>query len=362
MRLLLFAANFGCGHLQAARAVAQAYRALDPNHDAVTVNLQEPPLQALSALYLGLLRWAPGLYRRLYHQPITPGTRSLIQASCRSAVQREIQRHQPETILATHPFPGLALAKLRQQGELSAPVGAVVTDWGAHGLWVHPGFDYYFVASNATKHGFERLGIPAERIVVTGIPVRPAFTAALPRSRRTATAEARILVMGGGLGLGPITEAVRSLAAMPYTKIHVTVVCGQNEALRAELTDLFADDPRFRILGYSQEIPQLMAEADLLITKPGGLSSAEALAMGLPLLLLTPLPGQEEENAAYLVETGAAKHVADVWIGRLAGELLFGDGAALAAMQAAAMSAGQPQAAHLIATRLMTARKGGRSG
>jgi processive 1,2-diacylglycerol beta-glucosyltransferase len=352
MRLLLFAANFGCGHLQAARAVAQAYRALDSNHDAVTVNLQESALQALSVLYLELLRWTPGLYRRLYHQPITPGIRHLIQASCRRAVQREIQGHQPDTILATHPFPGLALAELRQQGELCAPVGAVVTDWGAHGLWVHPGFDSYFVASNATKRGFERLGIPGERIFVTGIPVRPAFPATLPRRRRTAADGARILVMGGGLGLGPITEAVRSLAEMPRAKILVTVVCGQNEALRAELTDLFAADPRFRILGYSQEIPELMAEADLLITKPGGLSSAEALAMGLPLLLLTPLPGQEEENASHVVETGAAKQVADVWIGRLAGELLFGDGAALATMQAAALSAAQPQSAHLIATRL----------
>lgn len=165
--------------------------------------------------------------------------------------------------------------------------------------------------------------------------------------------------MGGGLGLGPITEAVRSLAELPQPDLQITVVCGQNGPLYRELTDLFADDPRFNILGYHDAVHELMARADLLLTKPGGITSAEALAMGLPLLLLSPLPGQEEGNAAHLIGLGAARQVANVWIGRLAGELLFGGGGALAEMQAAARAAGQPLSAHQIAARLKAVSQGG---
>lgn len=354
MRLLLFSASFGYGHLQAARAVAQAHRALDPDHEAIIHNMNGPLTRAVAAGYLALLRWAPGLYRTLYHGPVTPAVRRVIEWACQRSCLKAIARYKPDAILCTHPFPGLALAALRQRGELPLPIGAVVTDWGSHPLWLHAGFDHYFVAASATKRGYVDQGIPADRITVTGIPIRPIFQRTEPHRSGT-----RVLVMGGGLGLGPITEAVRSLAELSQKELTITVVCGQNGPLYQELTDLFADDPRFTILGYHDAVHELMAEADLLMTKPGGLSAAEALAMGLPLVLLSPLPGQEEENAEHLVELGAAKRVADVWIGRLAEELLFRPGSALAKMQLAARAAGQPWAAHLIATRLKALNQGG---
>jgi processive 1,2-diacylglycerol beta-glucosyltransferase len=354
MRLLLFAANFGSGHLQAARAVAQAHRSLHPQNEAIVLNLNDLLTRAVAESYLRLIRWAPGLYRQLYFQPVSPLLNGAIQSLWRWGCVKAIARHRPDVIVATHPFPGLALAELRLQGELEQPVSAIVTDWEAHPLWLHQGFDHYFVAATSTKQGFEGLGIPAQRISVTGIPVRPAF------ERGTIGHPAkRILVMGGGLGLGPITEAVRSLAVLPQPDLQVTVVCGQNGALYRELLDLFAADPRFTILPYHDAIDELMAEADLLLTKPGGITSAEALAMGLPLLLLAPLPGQEEENAERLIEMGAARQVADVWIGRTAAELLFEQGGALAAMQAAARAAGQPLSARQIALRLKGMSLGG---
>lgn len=354
MRLLLFSANFGSGHLQAARAIAQAHRELHPANEAIILNLNDPLTRVVSEGYLRLIRWAPGLYRHLYEGPASPLMKGTIQLAWRLACQKAIARYRPDVIVATHPFPGLALAEMRQAGELTQPVHAVVTDWDAHSLWFHYGFDHYFVAARSTQEGFVAQGIAAERITVTGIPVRPAFGHAEPKRDRR-----QILVMGGGLGLGPITDAVRSLAELPQSELQITVVCGQNGRLYRELTDLFADDPRFMILGYHDAIHELMARADLLLTKPGGVSSAEALALGLPLLLLSPLPGQEEGNAAQLVGTGAARQVANVWIGRLAGELLFADEGALAKMQAAARAAGQPLSAEQIAARLKAVSQGG---
>lgn len=354
MRLLLLSANFGSGHLQAARAVAQAHRTLYAANEAIILNLNDPLTRLVAEGYLRLIRWAPGLYRQIYESPASPLMKGAIQAAWRMHCLKAIARHRPDVIVTTHPFPGLALAELRQRGDLAQPVHAIVTDWDAHPLWLHQGFDHYFVAAPSTKEGFIAQGIPAERISVTGIPVRPAF------GREAAKRDGHhILVMGGGLGLGPITEAVRSLAELPQPNLAITVVCGQNGPLYRELIDLFATDPRFNILGYHDAIHELMAEADLLLTKPGGISSAEALAMGLPLLLLAPLPGQEEGNAAELIQTGAARQVADVWIGRLAGELLFADSGALAAMRAAARAAGQPLAAHQIAARLKDVSQGG---
>lgn len=353
MRLLLFSANFGSGHLQAARAVAQAHRALHPENEAIILNMNDPLTWLIVAGYLRLIRWAPGLYRRLYEGPASPLLKSLIQAVWRFSCLKAIARYRPDVIVATHPFPGLALAELRQRGDLALPVHAIVTDWDAHPLWLHHGFTHYFVAAPSTQQGYAAQGIPAERITVTGIPVRPAFGQAVVKRQGRS-----VLIMGGGLGLGPIREAARSLAALPQPDLQITVVCGQNGTLYRELIDLFAADPRFTILGYHDAIHERMAKADLLLTKPGGISASEALVMGLPLLLLTPLPGQEEGNAAHLINIGAARLAADLEIGQQVGELLFAGGGALAAMQAAARAAGQPLAALQIATRLKAVSHG----
>ena len=128
------------------------------------------------------------------------------------------------------------------------------------------------------------------------------------------------MVMGGGLGLGPIVEAVSSLDRLEKDTLEVTVVCGSNHTLQHQLSMRF---PRFRILGQTDQVPALMAQADLLLTKPGGLTCSEAMASGLPMLLLEPLPGHEEENAEFLCGAGVAKTVGPAEVGNAVTELLF---------------------------------------
>lgn len=350
-RVLLLSAPFGTGHMQAARAIAEACREMNPWCETEPVNVSNPALSLIASGYMALLRRAPSAYRSLYQAPLGGGTRRLINSLLRPTVQREIARVKPDAVLATHPFPGSAAAYLRRNGLLSAPLAVAVTDFVPHPLWVHEGVDRYFVASEQSASRLQALGVAPDRISVSGIPIRSDF-AGLPRPRPTAHRE--ILVMGGGCGLGPLVEAVRSLSQLPHCAMRVMVVCGHNEPLRGELQDLFHNDPRVEILGFTPKIPALMAKADLLVTKPGGITCSEAMACELPMLLLRPLPGHEEENAAYLTETGAATLVDENQVGRFAASLLFAAPARLALMREAARLAGTPQSARQIAHELFT--------
>lgn len=350
-RILLLSANFGSGHLQAARSIARACRDLRAGCDASAVNVDHPVLSLVTAGYLKLLRLAPWAYRGLYHAPVGDTTRLLIRSAYSSAVRRELEHVRPTAVVATHPFPAAVAAALRRQGKLTAPVVVTVTDFVPHPLWVHEGVDRYFVATDAAATALAAMDAPPDRIAVSGIPIRPDFKSAdHPREGKVRN----VLVMGGGLGLGPIGAIVPLLSLLSQPGLRVTVICGQNRALHDDLCTRVAGDQRFELLGNTDQVPFLMARADLLITKPGGLSCSEALASGLPMLLVDPLPGHEEENAEYLATTGAAQLAYGRTAARLAERLLFGpDQDELQQMRACALRAGRPLAARAIARALV---------
>ena len=349
-RVLLLSANFGSGHTQAARAAAEAFRSSGSNW-AEAVEIDHPLLSLVSSGYLRLLDWAPRAYRTLYHAPVGRPARLAVRAAYTALVKREIERTQPTLVLATHPFPAAAAAHLRRRGRLKAPLAVVMSDFVPHPLWVAPGVDRYCLPSDWAAEKMLALGAPSGALHVTGIPIGRGFgRAAEAGGNRTSP---HVLAMGGGLGLGPLVEAVRSVAALPHPDLRVTVVCGRNETLRSEMEDLFGDDPRVTLLGFTSEIPALMARSSLLITKPGGLTCSEALAAHLPILLLRPLPGHEEENAAYLTGTGAALlESSEEQIGPLTASLLYGEPSRLARMRAAAQTLARPDAAASIAAAL----------
>lgn len=349
---LFLAAPFGTGHLYAATAAAEAWQHLAPDWRVTVENVSPPLVRGVAAGYLELLQWAPGLYRRLYQAPIPPSAAWLIRRAFLRPVIEALRVNRPTVVVATHPFPGRVAAHLKRKGRLNAQIAFIVTDFLPHHLWVCPGVDHYFVATTAGAARLRELGVPPERITVSGIPIRAAFDRSIVRPARTGP-ERQVLVMGGGLGLGPIAEAVGALAAIPRSELRVTVVCGRNESLRSELQGQVGSDKRFRLLGETDQVPSLMRDADLLVSKPGGLTCCEALASGLPLLLLAPLPGQEEENAEALLLTGAARIAPAEGIGGLVDRLLWSEAAGLRAMQLSAQGAGRPGAARTIATALL---------
>lgn len=360
-RVLLLSAEFGSGHQAAAEAIAQACRTLSADCEAVVVQSRSPLLGLVVRAYLWQIRHTPGLYRRLYRLPPGRPLRWLVIRVLSGPVRRALEAHRPDVVVGTHPFPaGAALHLMRTSQRRQVPVVMALTDFAPHGFWIWPGVARYCAASPEAAGELVRRGAESGAVMATGIPVR---TALLESARRGDPAPAgaagsasplrRVLVIGGGLGLGPIAKAVDALLGLPRRELRVTVVCGRNEALLAQIGRRHGDDPRLTALGFTQDVHRHMAAADLLVTKPGGITCAEALALGVPMLLIDPLPGHEEENAAYLASTGAARVVGAAHLAEAAEELLFRRPERLRDMAAAARQAGSPAAALTIAAEVL---------
>lgn len=316
--------------------------------------MKSPVLNLVSRGYLWLIDYLPSVYRSLYHLPVSWPLRALLLAALGAKVKREIRRLQPSVIVGTHPFPAGVAAYLRSKGKVDVPVIMALTDFLPHGFWVWEGVDAYCVSSADAAEALAQMGVDPRRITVTGVAIRPEFgEAAAQLARHPGDNTRRVLVMGGGLGLGPIVEAVRSLASLSQPELRVTVICGTNQSLQGELLDLFGQDSRIEVLGFTSQVAEYMAQSDLLVTKPGGITCSEAMAMGLPMLLLSPLPGHEEENAGYLAGTGAALITDETWVGARAAELLFEQPEALQAMRTQARQTGRPGSAEAIANEIL---------
>lgn len=356
-RILLLSAEFGSGHLAAAEAVAAACRSLSADCETVVVQSRSPLLGLFARAYLWQIRHTPGLYRRLYRLPPGKPLRWLVIRVLRGPVRRALDQYNPDVVVGTHPFPaGAALHLMTHPRRRKVPVVMALTDFSPHGFWIWPGVARYCAASPEAAAQLVRRGAEADAVLATGIPVRTALAASFHTGSRgqSRSRARRVLVIGGGLGLGPIAAAVDALLSLPQPDLQVTVICGRNETLLSQIRRRHGGDPRLTALGFTDEIVDHMRAADLLVTKPGGITCAEALALGLPLLLIDPLPGHEEENAAYLAGTGAALVVGRNRVADAAHELLFRHPERLAAMAAAARRAGYPASALTIAAEVLT--------
>ncbi|MCL6626286.1 MGDG synthase family glycosyltransferase [Alicyclobacillus shizuokensis] len=325
VRVLLMSASFGDGHMQAANAVGEALR-----RRGVTVKLVDytqwlnPALRSFAkfSLIQGV-QLAPALYEVFY--------KSMSRLDRDSSLQRRINRlgmakfkrclkaYAPDVVVSTFPTPNGVMAQLREQGFTRIPVAAVLTDYTAHGQWVQEHTKLYFVATEQVKAELTALGVASERIVVSGMPIRTRFEdsgarQALARRRELRQAERLsaerplVLLMGGGAGL--VADVAEWMEVMQATPVQFAVICGRNDKLYRRLRPLHSD--RIRVLGYTTEMERWMAMADVVVTKPGGITVAEALAMELPMLLYHPIPGQEVCNGQYVVDLGAARWVTDI--------------------------------------------------
>jgi processive 1,2-diacylglycerol beta-glucosyltransferase len=370
--VLIVTASVGAGHDQAARAIGAEIGARYPAARITIADFMGEENSYLNALlkdtYLKMISVSPQVYDLLYRWSQTrqlPGVQNLLARAMKRSMRRLYVRYRPDLIIFTHPFPCGAAAYLRRKGKLDAPLVGVVTDFSAHPLWVYDEVDLYFVAASETRNELVRQGVAAERVFPTGIPIDASFGRLLDRYAATrelglTSREPTVLIMGGGLGIGPVADAVRSLDGIDRG-LQIVVVAGRNAELRRQLRAISrASRHSIAAMGYTRKVRELMAAADLLITKPGALTVSEALSAGLPMVLVSPLPGQEEDNAAYLVDRGAAVLLADAGE---AGETVAGlldRPQALDEMRRRARSLGQPWAASaaagIIGSRLAARR------
>ena len=258
---------------------------------------------------------------------------------------------RPDIVLCPHFLPIEALGSIRgKAGHHQPKVVTIVTDFEAHALWMEPGVDLYCVAAPETKARLVARGIRECQIAVTGIPVsqrflKPVHKSAILRHYKLAPTKPTLLVLGGGMGMGPLVETVRAMD-QARTNFQMIVVAGRNEKLKERLQHA-SYHHRTRVLGFAGNMEELMAASDLIVTKPGGLTSSEALAIGKPLLIVNPLPGQEAANSDYLLERGAAVKANRLEDLAYRVESLLSSNQ-VAKMSKAAKAIGRPQAAESI--------------
>ncbi|MCX7292959.1 glycosyltransferase [Janthinobacterium sp.] len=362
-KILLLSVSAGAGHMRAAQAI-EAYAARDGGGPAaLTLHLDvmefvTPAFRKLyTDLYIKLVNKAPALWGYLYHATHDAPRDSSMQR-LRRAVERlntralmaRIAAFQPDAIICTHFLPAELLSRALRQQQLACPVWVQVTDFDLHRMWVHEQMQGYFAATDEVAFRMRHEGISADRIHVTGIPVMPAFAQAPDRvqcaqacglePRRTT-----ILLMGGGAGLGSLETVAARLLALPGD-FQLIALAGKNAAALAALQALAGQYPgRLLAQGFTGEVERLMACADLVITKPGGLTTSECLALGLPMIVNSPIPGQEERNADYLLEQGVALKAFDAVTLEYRVRLLLEHPEQLQSMRAKALALGRPRAA-----------------
>jgi processive 1,2-diacylglycerol beta-glucosyltransferase len=265
-----------------------------------------------------------------------------------------VKEFRPDVILCTHFMPAGVISWLIANGKLEARLGVVVTDFHFHAFWITRAFNWYFVAQEDDKIHMEALGLPGDRIMITGIPVEPEFAQpvnadAVLRRHGLQVGRPTFLVVGGALGLSPATAVVRQLLNLDRD-FQAVIVCGRNEEMQDDIVQLVKSRPGdFRVLGYTAEISELMAASTMILTKPGGMTTAEALARGLPMMILDPIGGQEERNSDVLLEAGAAVKCTEVTLVAHKLRRLLDDPPRLERMREAARKLGRPNAARDIA-------------
>ena len=323
-RVLILSASSGAGHGRAAEALEKAFRDRGDCHveHVDAIDYVSKLFQRLyDDAYISLVRRAPGLMGLLYDrmdQPWShPRRRLALDRLNTQPMIRMLKRTQPDLCIATHFLPAEILAWLIAKKKLRARNAIVVTDYDVHAMWLCRTVDRYYLAIQESAEYLAGIGVPRENLRVTGIPIDPVFEA--PAAREEARRKLGIspdvpvlLISAGGYGIGPLEKLVEDLLAFRRSW-QLVAIAGKAEKLRKRLEliskaaeKLAGGDGRLLVVGFTKEMDRYMAAADVLIGKAGGLTSSEALACGLPMVLIEPIPGQEERNADHLLEAGAA--------------------------------------------------------
>jgi processive 1,2-diacylglycerol beta-glucosyltransferase len=368
--VLVLSASVGAGHLRAAQAVELALRQLDPAAVVKNVDVLTLTNAAFRGLYgkayLDLVNKAPHMLGYFYDLMDRPRSRWHKSDKLRLAVEKlnmipflRFLKDEPwHIIVNTHFLPAELIASLRKKGKLDTPQFTVTTDFETHRLWVNQPCDHYFTATEEGAAYLQHWGVPAADTTVTGIPVHPVFSEPKDRSTVLKRQNLRgdrpiVLQLAGGFGVGPIEEIFRGILAIEEP-LEIVVVTGRNEAAKKQLTDV--EPParhRVKVIGFTDQMDELMAVADLVVSKPGGLTTSESLARGAAMAVVNPIPGQESRNSDFLLENGAAVKINNITTLPHKLTTLLGDSSRLAQLKANARRLGRPQAAFDVARRAL---------
>lgn len=365
-RVLILHASIGLGHLRAATALESAFQQRQVEQVWVE-DFFEAGLPLFGKLYAGsyteVSEKLPELWS-YYYERVDQGDSQIGKRFSELVVRlgifgldKFVRRYNPDVIVCTHFLPLDILLSLKRQGKLNLPIYCVVTDYTGHILWAYSRVDGYFVGSDETARLLAQRGVPESLITVTGIPVDPEIAqskdpAQIRQAHQIADGPV-ITLIGSGLNPKTVRQMVTGLLER---EIHGTllVVAGRNKNLQEQLTDLQSSSTlKLRMVGFIDYLDDLSAISALVITKAGGLIISELMARQTPLLIVDPVPGQEEWNADYVVATGAGVQVRLTEMVPVVVENLLNTPAYLEALRAGAGRAGQPHAALDVADAIL---------
>jgi processive 1,2-diacylglycerol beta-glucosyltransferase len=369
MRILILHASAGFGHARAAEALRAAFASVDLEA-IVTVSdildFTSPVFRDTYAKgYLRVVRAAPELWGYMYAVsdrkssiPWRRKVRTTFNAINTVSFRGFVKKTDPDVVVCTHFMPLELLASRGRRGKFTAPLYCVVTDFAVHSLWIVSNVSGYYVATENARRHLIRRGQPPDRVEVTGIPIAPEFSAAVPPPagrERLGLEPGRpaALIMSGGFGVGPAVDLLRSFRGRsPH--LQLLVVAGANEHLRRDCETEAAElDIPVRVFGFVNNVHELIDAADVVVSKSGGLTASEVMAKGRPLVIVNPIPGQEQRNCEYLLEAGAATRVYEMDGAADRIIALIDDADRLARMSACARGVGRPHAAETIARDIL---------
>lgn len=367
-RLLVLSTSIGAGHAQAGEALCKAY-INDFGGEAVHIDFLRYTTPTfgrwVEQAYYAVTKHTPSVYKLLYRladHPNSPVQKSEVYFGL-SKYQELVKEYCPDAIIATHFFPASVISYMHSRFPI--PNSLVITDYTAHHILINSNTNLFFAGHDGMVNELKLFGVEESRIKVTGIPIRSCFTQKLNRGAIRAKLELDpdlpvILIMSGGNAIGPLVEVLQILGRLTEP-FQVIAIAGHNQKYFLELQQtLITVGLRGRIMGFVDNVHEYMAVSDILISKAGGLTVAEALAVSLPMLIIRPTPGQEDGNTLFLTNSGAALHLKDVIELEPVIAALLREPAKIKVMKINAKRIAKPHATEAILTemeKLITAKK-----
>jgi processive 1,2-diacylglycerol beta-glucosyltransferase len=364
-KVLILSASVGNGHTRAAQSLEKAFKikniANEVRHEDV-LDFTNPLFRRLySNAYLDLVNKAPEVLGWMYDQLDEPWKREkrrlFLDKLNTQPLIKMVRSYRPDWIVCTHFLPSEIVSDLKRGGKLECRQAIVVTDLDMHALWLCRNYEHYFVAIDETKEHLRTLGFDPETVTVSGIPIDPVFAEKKDRGemRRKYNLDPdlpTLIVSAGGFGVGRMESLLASIETIKQP-VQILAMCGRNEELKEKLKNYPARE-NFKVVpvGYTTEMDEYMSASDLVVGKPGGLTTCEALAKGLVFAIVDPIPGQEERNSDHLLENGAAIRCNNPATIGFKIERLLSDPDRLAEMRSRALKMARPQAALHIADKL----------
>lgn len=317
MKYLILSCNTGAGHNSAAKAVQEAFQLQNDEcevKDALAFwdkNISDLICDA----YVNMVKTAPELFGKIYEMgdnlwKINPNVEKikspvyLVNERYSSALGKYIDQENFDAVICTHPFPAQALTHLKRHNKFSKPFYYISTDYECVPMLEETEIDYVFSPHYDSIESFTIRSIPENKIINSGIPVSQKFTTKQDKleARKTLNLpenDKLILMMSGSMGFGDTLDTAKEIFNLAPENTKLIVITGNNKKMYKSFEKEFGDDPRLVLLGFTTQVDLYMDACDILLSKPGGLSSTEALVKCIPLIHTSPIPGCETANAEF---------------------------------------------------------------